>query len=77
MKHTLAAGLRRKQETEADVIGTMLAARACYDPQAAITVFTKLGKKEEEMLHGRQVPQFMLTHPLSKVGWCFLTLRGV
>ena len=45
----------------------MLAARACFDPKAAITVFTKLGKKEEEMLQGRKVPQFMLTHPLSTV----------
>ena len=58
----------RKQETEADAIGVMLAARACFDPKAAIIVFTKLGKKEKEMLHGARVPQFMLTHPLSEVG---------
>lgn len=65
--HTPPAAVRRKQETEADTIGVMLAARACFDPKAAVTVFTKLGKKEEEMLQGRRVPQFMLTHPLSTV----------
>ena len=55
----------------------MLAARACYDPKAAVIVFTKLGKKEKEMLHGARVPQFMLTHPLSEVGrWCCWLLHG-
>ena len=32
----------RKAETEADIIGIQLAARACFDPQAAVTVFQKL-----------------------------------
>lgn len=33
---------RRKAETEADVIGMQMAARACYDPAAAVAVFEKL-----------------------------------
>ena len=36
----------RKAETEADIIGMRLAARACYDPGAAMAVFTKLGQAE-------------------------------
>lgn len=56
--------MRRKQESEADEIGVMLAARACFEPRAAAIVFTKLGEKEKQMA---QVPQWLLTHPLSKV----------
>eukprot|EP00884_Botryococcus_braunii_P009502 jgi/Botrbrau1/18553/Bobra.0367s0004.2 len=50
----------RKQETEADVIGMQLAARACYDPAASADVFKKLGAFET-----KSMPAFLQTHPLS------------
>jgi len=56
---------RRRQEEEADIIGMDLAARACYEPGAAMTLFTKLG--EYERRHGVHVPKFLSTHPLSEV----------
>ncbi|KAK9843741.1 hypothetical protein WJX81_004553 [Elliptochloris bilobata] len=56
----------RAQEEEADVIGMSLAARACYEPGAAMTVFTRLGAVEKKMgLH--VIPAFLRTHPLSEV----------
>ena len=55
----------RAAETEADVIGVRLAARACYDPSAAATVFEKLGEAERRAGGGGNVPAFMRTHPLS------------
>jgi metalloendopeptidase OMA1, mitochondrial len=54
----------RLQETEADVIGVQLAARACYDPAAAVDVFGKLGRMEERAGAGA-MPQFLRTHPVS------------
>jgi metalloendopeptidase OMA1, mitochondrial len=54
----------RKAETEADVIGLQLAARACYDPAAAAIVFKKLG--EEETKHGENaIPKMLRTHPVT------------
>lgn len=55
----------RKVETEADVIGIQLAARACYDPEAAVQVFSKLGKMEAKSV-GAAVPKFLRTHPVSE-----------
>lgn len=51
----------RKAETEADVIGIQLAARACYDPASAVEVFTKLGREEAK----QAVPKFLRTHPVT------------
>jgi predicted Zn-dependent protease len=48
----------RGMEQEADRIGVELAARAGYDPHAAITVWQKLGR-----VSGGQPPQWMSTHP--------------
>ena len=50
----------REHETEADRIGVELAARAGYDPRAAITLWQKMAKKSD----GPQFA-FLSTHPSS------------
>jgi predicted Zn-dependent protease len=49
----------RKDESEADEIGLMLAAAACFDPQAAIPLW----KRMEQHAGGQRSLQFMSTHP--------------
>ena len=49
----------RKDESEADEIGLMLAAAACYDPQAAIPLWQRM---EQQGSSGRP-PEFMSDHP--------------
>lgn len=51
----------RQDETEADRIGVELAARAGYDPRAAITLWQKMGQRS-----GGAPPQFLSTHPSSQ-----------
>lgn len=50
----------RSQETDADLAGIEIAARAGYDPRAALSVWQKMSK-----LSGTrgQPPQFLSTHP--------------
>ena len=49
----------RTHETEADRIGVELAARAGYDPRAAITLWQKMASASQ----GRSTPEFLSTHP--------------
>ena len=52
----------RKQETDADLAGLELAARAGHDPRAALAVWQKMSKYAQTVGRG-QPPQFLSTHP--------------
>ena len=49
----------REHETEADVIGLRFAARAGYDPRAAISIWQKMAAKNS----GPAQPKWLSTHP--------------
>ena len=49
----------RNNESEADYIGIRYAAKAGYDPRAAITFWQKMEKESK----GSKVPAFLSTHP--------------
>ena len=49
----------RKHESEADEFGLYLAARAGYDPEAAIGVWERMAKLSE----GKRTPELLSTHP--------------
>lgn len=53
----------RRDEAEADAIGLRLAARACYDPAAAASVFAMLGHLEARQ--GGGGPKLLRTHPVT------------
>ncbi len=70
----------RDHESEADYLGLLLAAAACFDPRAAIGLWERMG----QLSAGRAPPEFMSTHPASSTriqqlqGWMdeALALRG-
>ena len=49
----------RKQETQADEMGLMLAAAACFDPQEAIPLWQRM----DQASGGESPPEFASTHP--------------
>ncbi len=49
----------RKHENQADEIGLLLAAAACYDPREAIPLWERM----EAQSQGQKPPEFMSTHP--------------
>ena len=49
----------REQETQADELGLMLAAAACYDPHAAIPLWQRM----DQTAGGQAPPEFASTHP--------------
>jgi predicted Zn-dependent protease len=52
----------RQHETDADLVGMELAARAGYDPRAAANVWRKMSKLGAQAGNA-QPPQFLSTHP--------------
>ncbi len=50
----------RDHESEADYVGLLLAAAACYDPEESIGLWERMGA-----LGGQRPPEFMSTHPSS------------
>lgn len=56
----------RKQEEEADYIGLLMMAESCYDPSAAMGLWSRMEQEEKNMTAGRGAPpQFLSTHPSS------------
>ena len=51
----------RKHETEADTIGIILAAKAGYDPRAAVTFWKKMAQANQ----GKEPVALLSTHPLN------------
>lgn len=57
----IARPASRQQESEADYIGLMLMAQACYDPKAAVGFWRRMQRIEKE--GGGSPAEFMSTHP--------------
>jgi predicted Zn-dependent protease len=55
----------RKQESEADYIGLMMMAEACYDPRQAVGFWQKM--ETIQRVGGHEVPEMLSTHPSVRV----------
>jgi predicted Zn-dependent protease len=55
----------RAAEYEADAIGIRLLAKACYDPDANVTMLQKLNAVQGGAAD--RTPEFLSTHPLTTV----------
>jgi predicted Zn-dependent protease len=53
----------RGNESEADRMGAVYAARAGYDPRAAISFWQKMSKQKETVAAGATPPAWLSTHP--------------
>ncbi|KAI5462457.1 peptidase family M48-domain-containing protein [Mariannaea sp. PMI_226] len=51
----------RKQESEADYIGLMMMAEACYDPRQAVGFWQRMEAIQKS--GGQEVPEMLSTHP--------------
>ena len=51
----------RKMESEADYIGLLMMAQACYDPTAAVGLWQRMANAEKQSL-----PSILSTHPASR-----------
>lgn len=58
LQYTLEMPNSRKQETEADYLGLLLMAQACYDPRGAIAFWERMAKVGQGA-----PPEFLSTHP--------------
>ena len=72
----LSLPFSRRAESEADAIGILLMARACFDPAAAPGVFERLGKLHSHGARGGGAPpEWLSTHPAD--GKRVASLRGM
>jgi predicted Zn-dependent protease len=60
-------GYGRTREVEADHHGIIYAARAGYDPEAALTFFERLDKVEKEEEAGQHISPYWQSHPPTQV----------
>lgn len=56
----------RQQESEADYIGLMMMAEACYDPRAAVGFWRRMEAIQRS--GGDEVPEMLSTHPSVSLG---------
>lgn len=53
----------RANETEADRMGMLYAARAGYDPRGAVSFWRKMAARKQAAAQGPRMPAFLSTHP--------------